>query len=109
MNANVIKRVAVFLLLWAALDLFVPGFCQTDGIDFPSAPAHPSLISRNASSNRVANPALAEDDCFCCCSHIVHSPHFILEVASATTFAHFPKPSSEPLQIAALHFRPPRA
>ena len=107
-EAHLIKKIAILLLVWAAIDLCVPGFCQTDGIAFSSAPAHFEVVSKKAPA-RGTSRTLYEDDCFCCCSHIVHRPYFVLEVSLPTTSVNLQHFFHEPYAIAMTHFHPPRA
>lgn len=86
--------VALGILTWALLDLTVPGLCTTEEERFPS-PAPTSAetvdssttIARQATQIGRANPVSSsqgnlDDGCWCCCSHVVPSPHFEMAVLS---------------------------
>ena len=63
------KFVALVVLVWALFDLTVPGVCQTDFPDFRSS--QPISVSAQSSvSHQQQSQTAAEDDCFCCCSHV---------------------------------------
>lgn len=70
----------LFFLLFTFCDIAIPGFCQTDDhrannsavatsetVNFQSA----TLIASPIAHDRTNIPSREEDDCFCCCSHIV--------------------------------------
>jgi hypothetical protein len=76
---TVVRMVALFLLLFAAVDLFA--------IDL-FAPA----LCAPASTSESTNPAGDEDDCFCCCGHIVVGTVFQVEPVTAYS-------SDEPVPI----------
>jgi hypothetical protein len=103
-----IKRMAILLLVLAALDLGVPGFCQTDGIEFPSVQSHHGIVLEKMPAAH-GGLALFEDDCFCCCSHIMHRQSFVLAVLSPMTLLDLQNSPSKPHQPGAPHFHPPRA
>ena len=111
MSSCLIKRVAVLLLLWTALDLCVPGFCQTDGILLPRTHTFSAITLHKPSTrsaDQTANDADHDEDCFCCCSHIVHSQYFVFEIGRLEIFVNPLGPTGEPHEIALPHFRPPR-
>jgi len=117
------KFFAALLLVWALADLSVPGLCQSDDDGAQDAQA----LSQFASASQVArgipsgthlrmasnlgrqNAPSSQEDCFCCCAHIVPSPHFyfarIQRSAQAMTLYHFNKvtASTPPL------YHPPRS
>jgi hypothetical protein len=117
------KFFAALLLLWALADLSVPGLCQSDddGSQDPQAlsqSAGPSQVGqqvasetqfRMASNQGQKSAPSSQEDCFCCCAHIVPAPHFsfasIERSASAVTFYHFNQltASAPPL------YHPPRS
>jgi hypothetical protein len=50
-----------------------------------------------------------EDDCFCCCSHIIHTDRFTFSVSFLATFVE-PEPAAPaPDFVLASPFHPPRA
>ncbi len=72
-NQTAVRCVALLLLLFAAVDLF--------GVDlfFPTLCASPS-----SEASRTASPD--DDDCFCCCGHIVFNRAPQLKVVPSQTF-----------------------
>ena len=68
---TVVRVVALLLLLFAAVDLFA--------IDLFA----PSLCAPATTSDGSGTPSADEDDCFCCCGHIVvRAPIHIVHVAA---------------------------
>jgi hypothetical protein len=105
MNRHVIRYVAVVLLVWAVLDICVPGFCRTDGVHFESSPV--SIVA-NSSHPTVPAGAPCGDDCFCCCSHVMHSPCVVLPNNSSDIAFHGQGLPGDPRLMPASLFRPPR-
>lgn len=77
------KRLAILLLLWAVVDLSVPEMCQAEDLTF-SSPTHSTLI-RGAGGNGDQNPVSPDDDCFCCCTHIIPTAHIGLAAFVVST------------------------
>lgn len=71
------KPVAMLLLLWVAVDLFVPGICHAEEMESSLAQVAVTVSLPGAGSDHGTRLDY-EDDCFCCCSHITPSPHFEL-------------------------------
>ena len=94
---TVVRMVALLLLLFAAVDLFA--------IDLFA----PSMCAPTTTSDGSGNPGAGEDDCFCCCGHIVvRAPLHIVPVAAFS--------SDEPVVVVSPAsvdrpsiYRPPRA
>lgn len=94
---TVVRMVALLLLLFAAVDLFA--------IDLFA----PSMCAPTTTSDGSGNPGADEDDCFCCCGHIVvRAPLHIVPVAAFS--------SDEPVVVVSPAsvdrpsiYRPPRA
>lgn len=70
----------LFFLLFTFCDIAIPGFCQTDDHKANSSLAATSqiinfqpetLIGSPVGHHRKNIPNHEDDDCFCCCSHIV--------------------------------------
>ena len=117
------KFFAALLLLWALADLSVPGLCQSDDDGSqdgqalsqfagasqvePGAPFGAQF--RSAANSGRQNAPSSQEDCFCCCAHIVPSPHFcfskIQPSAQAMTFYHFNQVAAS----AAPLYHPPRS
>lgn len=109
------KLVAVMVLVWALADLTVPGVCQTD---FPvlNGP-QPATLSAHGNASRSAHLNFShqpqsqnerEDDCFCCCSHIVHSCVATFS-DRATVVEHLPAfVTEQPHEFSTSLYHPPR-
>lgn len=114
------RAVALFFILFAFADLSVPQLCceELGGSSLPSA----SLASSNNQSDELSlslasgrpqqNPSKnteeSDEDCFCCCSHIVPGSHFnvaLLEMKSAVTN---PADNFLPTSPPDAQFHPPR-
>jgi hypothetical protein len=101
------KCFAAILLLWALADLSVPGLCQSDDDGSQDAQAlsqfaGASQVGQQAASvtqlRMASNPGQqsapsSQEDCFCCCAHIVPAPYFyfasLQRCAASVTFYHF--------------------
>ncbi len=109
MSHRVRKYIAIFLLLWAAADLTVPGVCQTD-YKFPSdlQATTPGSAGRiDQSSQGQANQD--DDDCFCCCSHVIPGVSAILTVILMPHFLHLELPPQPPFISVTPRHQPPRS
>jgi hypothetical protein len=108
MSSRSAKRIALILLVLTALDLCVPGFCQTDGVVLPQARtlSARSLDKAHSGSHDQSTPG---DDCFCCCSHVMYSQYFVFEGGRFTAQVVLLESSDAPKQITIEYFRPPRA
>lgn len=116
------KGLTAFFLLWTLADLSVPGLCRTDNdrsqdlqvpsyaADNASGPRQPSasVTARIPSPRPQGSPSL-DEDCFCCCSHIVPALHFqvpaISESAPVLTVYHFNCVTTSALPL----YHPPRS
>ncbi|HET7873002.1 MAG TPA: hypothetical protein VFL42_10865 [Terriglobales bacterium] len=76
---------AGLILIWALLDLSVPGVCQSDDLEAAPAGTQQSTMGTQTASpvigTQPANPADNPDkpgpeDCFCCCSHVAPTQFF---------------------------------
>ncbi len=111
---------AALFLVWTLADLTVPGLCKTDNDrsqDF-QASTQVSLGSQ-VSQARVSeaqpvptsgrNAPNVDEDCFCCCGHIVPAPLFllpaILDSAPNLTVYHFNQVTASALPL----YHPPRS
>ncbi len=100
------RFLAVLLLLWTAVDLSIPAVCRAEG----TAQSTEIRMVVQAQTNDMSNPAgyQADDDCFCCCSHIMPAAHFHLASAELSVPA-VPIPTRfEPFSLAQSQFHPPR-
>ena len=124
------KGITMFFLLWTLADLSVPGLCRTD-YDRPQDSQVPAYVRDNASASASPDASVArrpssavtagvpaqkqqgppslDEDCFCCCSHIVPALHFqlpaISESAPVLTIYHFNSVTASALPL----YHPPRS
>jgi hypothetical protein len=80
---RVFRVIAVFFLIYTGLDLTVPGVCSEEssvpGIVEVSASANPALSILSACigpqtdlrQDQSPRTSLTDDDCFCCCTHVL--------------------------------------
>lgn len=117
-TASVLKKwpklLVCLLLLWTAVDFALPiVVCNSEGNVLADVAGLTLLSASSSSSPRPANDQDSrfryEDDCFCCCSHIVPAPHFdlVAVLISAPTDVNlsvsFPQATPQTL------FHPPRS
>ncbi len=105
------------LLTWALFDFAVPGVCLSDWAEMPpvdrvaESSATPVLLQPASPVEPEENPLsrfLFEDDCFCCCTHIVPRPHFsVAHIGIKTSHANPPEANPVPLYTYQF-FHPPR-
>ena len=85
------KVAAIMILSWAVIDICVPNLCAADSrVDLPETV---SSNVGNTASLKATNPptqdergnSIAEDDCFCCSSHVAPAPHFALSESVTAT------------------------
>ena len=98
-------KVALVLLLLALVDLSLPGFCRTDDSLLPNFSASQSA-SLQANQKQQTQP---EDDCFCCCEHIIPAPHSELSVALVDQRDLFSLAEREPQVYVSTPYPPPRS
>ena len=105
---SVRKVVAALILLWAMTDLTVPGVCQTDLPDLGST--HHISVSAQTSVSPLAPSRKTgeEDDCFCCCSHIVHSSPTTVTDSPTVTLPVNSVVAGVPRELAISLYHPPR-
>src|SRR2546423_1872657 len=68
------RWVAIFFLLWTLIDLSVPQICMAEFDAPPSVPgaSYKPLTASPQHDDESSNvPFQRDDDCFCCCSHVV--------------------------------------
>lgn len=78
MFRKVRKTVAIVLLLWTAIDIAVPNLCASDRALIPDAQLIMTSAQPSASHDSPGSRFISDDDCFCCCSHIVPTSHFVM-------------------------------
>jgi hypothetical protein len=100
---------ALFILLWAVVDMSVPSLCQADSELFAVPQQQSKAIS--VDQNRDSQPASpdTDDDCFCCSSHVSPTPNYDLSVMALAQTSTVPEPVIRILEFAEPHYHPPRA
>lgn len=78
MSRKLYKTVAIVLLLWTVTDIAAPGLCASETVLIPDAQLVLTSARHSASHRSTGTLYVSDDDCFCCCSHIVPSPHFVM-------------------------------
>ena len=124
-HGRLIRAVAIFFLLFTGADIFLPQyFCGDEVAGLPdlvssSVLAHdlvekkdaPSLVSNseNSTPGQPSEEQPHEEDCFCCCAHLLMGSEFtcvgVLELATLSI-----PPSDDSLPSPPLHgtYHPPR-
>lgn len=105
---------ACLLLLWTAADMALPiVVCNSEAM--LSLDGGPSLGLSSSSSSRQESRQDSqeskyryEDDCFCCCSHIVPTPHVNLVAVLRSAPAEIRLSASDPQVAPRTLFHPPR-
>ena len=113
--------VAVFFLLFTAADLITPHLCSEElGLpSFGSLSSINSILDRtdqiamsiaDADSHQEESPAPTQsnEDCFCCCSHILPEVHFAVEGMLLEPLDTDPAISSLPTGSPDRPYHPPR-
>lgn len=110
---------AGFIVLWALMDMTVPGACQSDDLESTPASAQDTALATTSTSgakavssstpndNSASQPG--PEDCFCCCSHI--APTGFFHVAVLFSFVGFELPYSlgSPHDFSTFLYHPPKA
>lgn len=97
---KVVRSVALALLVSAAVDLFV--------VDLVASPPCARTVGAASTSEPGQRPD-ADDDCFCCCSHIVPGRAPDLARASLIGPQAAPQEPAEPASKPTSIYHPPRA
>ena len=103
------KFVVVWLLLWAAVDLSVPLVCQAEDFVLLQSQAATFPSSSSDSERERDSRYDYEDDCFCCCAHIVPRPHFKICADSEMVSIQIILTVDHPDGITPLTYHPPRS
>jgi hypothetical protein len=113
------KLMAAVIVLWALMDMTVPGVCQSDDLDSvpASAQAASTAVSKDTSPSIVSSDPTNDDssdqsgpeDCFCCCSHV--APTGFFHVTGLFAFIGYEPPYSQgsPRDFSAFQYHPPKA
>lgn len=112
------KIVAGFILIWALLDMSVPGVCQSDDLESspvsaleiqPAAPT-PFIIQAYSSIPDDSSPNHSgPEDCFCCCSHVTPTTTFIVPQPVFRERYSTPDLTLSPLEYSPILYHPPQA
>ena len=114
------RGVAVFFVLFAFADLLVPQLCSEElgGRSLPSSSATSSSNNSDELSLSVASDRSqqeqskdskhSDEDCFCCCSHIVPSSHFTVALLELNSIVINPPDHFLPTSPPNTPFHPPR-
>ena len=117
----IFRGVAIFFLLFTLADLANPHFCseEMEGLPLPTK----GEARMNTDSDRKVAPAATDDsqhreespepgsdneDCFCCCSHIIPAIHFTVSGADLKTPSTDLFNSSLPTSPPQSRYHPPR-
>lgn len=114
------RAVALFFILFTFADLSVPQLCceELGGSSLPSASLASSYnqsdeLSLSAASgqprhNQSQNTEESDEDCFCCCSHIVPGSHYNVALLELNTPVTNPAERFLPTSPPDTPFHPPR-
>lgn len=105
MSATTAQRcAAILLLLFAAMDLLVPGLCA---VEAPAGESAARIVATTKVADATSDDGVV-DDCFCCCAHIVARPRldFRRSPDEVTPLHHDPR--LVPLTGVAALYHPPR-
>jgi len=118
---RIFRGVALLFLAFTFVDLASPEVCAEDIFGFPHsaltkaaaaadrAPANEARSSTSSlPSDRDSEPSHTDEDCFCCCSHLVVTAHYSLAGEELTNARY----TAQSLRRLASHppnpFHPPR-
>ena len=117
------RGVAIFLLVFASydmaiVDVFFPQTCGEQQMSLPSSgpvgSTEESAGEKIAVKNHDSQPgqdsheSSADEDCFCCCSHIIPSPHVNVVTLNSPPQADDPAITSLPAAPPRGAYHPPR-
>src|SRR5215475_10495035 len=117
------RGVAIFLLAFASydmaiVDVFFPQTCGEQQMSLPSSgpvdSTEESAGEKIAVKNHDSQPgqdsheSSADEDCFCCCSHIIPSPHVSVVTLNSPPQAGDPAITSLPSALPRDAYHPPR-
>lgn len=105
-------------MLWAMMDMTVPGMCQSD--DLEASIAADQHIGQTVTSDKSANVVSStptnsqpdqpgSEDCFCCCSHIAPTGFFHLTVLFSFVGNDAPCNVGSPHDFSSFLYHPPKA
>lgn len=120
---KIFRAIAILFLLYTGADLFAPQICAEErGLtrieaNDPKAitPDRASYVSSLASDtsnkehNQVPDQQQRDEDCFCCCAHVI--PGSVFHGGSISEIVSISLPTKQaliPLQLPKVYFHPPR-
>jgi hypothetical protein len=113
------RLIAGFIVLWAMMDMTVPGVCQSDDLEASLAADHyiGQTITSDAGANVVSSSAptnsqpdqSSSEDCFCCCSHIAPTGFFHVTVPFPFVGNEAPYSVGAPHDFSSFLYHPPKA
>lgn len=75
-TGRVARMVAVFFLLWTAVDLTIPSVCAIDQQPGSGNARRESTVLTAGGSTQTA-PNDGTEDCFCCCHHVMSTAAWV--------------------------------
>jgi hypothetical protein len=107
-SRRISRFVALLLLLWTAVDLSIPSICR--GEDPGSNMGQGASVVQRQDTDLSQPPGFQDDDdCFCCCSHIVPSSHFMADAEAHAVSSTAVLCESQIDQYPRSLFHPPRS
>lgn len=107
-SRRISRFIALALLLWTAVDLSIPSICRAEDSSW-NLGQNTGIAQRHEGQVSQAPGFQGDDDCFCCCSHIVPSSHFAVNaearVVSSTTVPRSHQIDQDPRSL----FHPPKS
>jgi hypothetical protein len=109
---RIYRSVAIFFLAWTVLDLSIPQFCAADA----NSPQSYTESDRNLAASHASaplpgpdnSPVERDDDCFCCCSHVLPSSFNRVEILTVLAcMGDLPSATAPPISLT-VPFHPPR-
>lgn len=104
------KFVVAFLLLWTLVDLAFPSLCRAEGVVAGQAQATVAATAQvGPGSGGGRELPYDDDDCFCCCSHVIPGSHIAISSPELTNRSKITIAVSEPFALPHTFFHPPRS
>jgi hypothetical protein len=105
------KFVVAFLLLWTLVDLAFPGLCRAEGVVAGQAQTTVAAATARVGPGSGDGTQLPydDDDCFCCCSHVIPGSHMVMSSPELTNRSKIVVAVSEPFALPHTFFHPPRS
>ena len=113
------KVAASFILLWALMDLSVPGVCQADDLEanpanaqtvaLPQMHGATGLLTSSSVPDQNSSDQSGPEDCFCCCSHIAPTPTFKITAQISSQMCERLAALGEQLPYSPFIYHPPKA